>query len=137
MKRFSLLIAVIIWFAFAGVVHAQDETAAVDTTTYLEMTPSFVLNYGEGNRLRYIRTDITLRLSTEGSIIGDVNIHMPLLRHVVIMFLSRQSDQRIRDAGQRDALRLELLEEMRDGLSEVANSSGIKDLLFTTFIVQQ
>lgn len=118
-------------------VSAQEEGGATNSSFYLDMEPSFILNYGDGNRLRYIRTDITLRLSTSGTISADVNLHMPLLRHSIIMFLSKQSDERIRDAAQREGLREELLATVKSDLNKVTNSEGVLDLLFTTFIVQQ
>lgn len=136
MHRISQLIFFLAMLFFGHNLYAQEETNTPETM-YLEMAPSFVVNYGGGGKLKYLRTDITLRLSIEGATVENVNLHMPILRHGVIMFLSKQSDERIRDGSQRDIIRLELLQELRSMLADQIDTEGMKDLLFTTFIIQQ
>ncbi len=136
MFRISKMFLIAVLLMFGNNLFAQEDTNT-SNTMYLEMAPSFVLNYGGGGKLKYLRTDITLRLSTEGTLIDDINLHMPILRHAVIMFLSKQNEERIRDGSQRETIRLELLQELRAALADITNTDGIKDLLFTTFFIQQ
>ncbi len=136
MFRISKMFLIAVLLMFGNSLFAQED-ANTSNTMYLEMAPSFVLNYGGGGKLKYLRTDITLRLSTEGTLIDDINLHMPILRHAVIMFLSKQNEERIRDGSQRETIRLELLQELRAALADITNTDGIKDLLFTTFFIQQ
>ncbi len=136
MFRISKMFLIAVLLMFGNSLFAQED-ANTSNTMYLEMNPSFVLNYGGGGKLKYLRTDITLRLSTEGALIDDINLHMPILRHAVIMFLSKQNEERIRDGSQRETIRLELLQELRAALADITNTDGIKDLLFTTFFIQQ
>ncbi len=136
MFRISKMFLIAVLLMFGNNLFAQEDTNT-SNTMYLEMAPSFVLNYGGGGKLKYLRTDITLRLSTEGALIDDINLHMPILRHAVIMFLSKQNEERIRDGSQRETIRLELLQELRAALADITNTDGIKDLLFTTFFIQQ
>jgi flagellar FliL protein len=136
MFRISKMFLIAVLLMFGNSLFAQED-ANTSNTMYLEMNPSFVLNYGGGGKLKYLRTDITLPLSTEGTLIDDINLHMPILRHAVIMFLSKQNEERIRDGSQRETIRLELLQELRAALADITNTDGIKDLLFTTFFIQQ
>ncbi len=136
MFRISKMFLIAVLLMFGNSLFAQED-ANTSNTMYLEMNPSFVLNYGGGGKLKYLRTDITLRLSKEGTLIDDINLHMPILRHAVIMFLSKQNEERIRDGSQRETIRLELLQELRAALADITNTDGIKDLLFTTFFIQQ
>ena len=136
MFRISKMFLIAVLLMFGNNLFAQEDTNT-SNTMYLEMAPSFVLNYGGGGKLKYLRTDITLSLSTEGALIDDINLHMPILRHAVIMFLSKQNEERIRDGSQRETIRLELLQELRAALADITNTDGIKDLLFTTFFIQQ
>lgn len=136
MFRISKMFLIVVLLMFGNSLFAQEE-ANTSNTMYLEMNPSFVLNYGGGGKLKYLRTDITLRLSKEGTLIDDINLHMPILRHAVIMFLSKQNEECIRDGSQRETIRLELLQELRAALADITNTDGIKDLLFTTFFIQQ
>ena len=56
---------------------------------YIEMTPAFVVNFGAAGRIGYLKTDVSLRVSAETA--GAVRLHMPALRHELIMLLSSQS----------------------------------------------
>lgn len=134
---FTLLMLLTCWLSLA---HAQEEgQPAGPATIYYDIDPPFVLNYGNGTngRLKFMRVELNLRLSTSGSVIGDVDLHMPAIRHAVIMYLSKQSAERINDASQRDAIRLELLREVQLVLGEIGTTDGVEDLLFNAFIVQR
>lgn len=140
MSRFVPFILMML-LSWPPLLTAQDEQEeqAGPATIYFEIDPPFVLNYGNGSsgRLKFLRAELTLRLSTEGSVIGDVNLHMPALRHAIIMHLSKQSSERINDASLRDEIRQELLNEVRVVLANAGTTEGVEDLLFNAFIVQR
>lgn len=140
MSRFAPFIMMILLACWHSATFAQAEgEAAGPATMYYDIDPAFVLNYGNGTngRLKFMRVELTLRLSTSGSVIGDVNLHMPAIRHAVIMHLSKQSSERINDATQRDTLRQELLLEVQAVLAAAGTTDGVEDLLFNAFIVQR
>ena len=140
MSRFAPFTLLMLLACWLSVAHAQEEAQpAGPATIYYDIDPAFVLNYGNGTngRLKFMRVELNLRLSTSGSVIGDVNLHMPAIRHAVIMYLSKQSAERINDASQRDAIRLELLREVQIVLAEAGTTEGVQDLLFNAFIVQR
>jgi len=123
---------------------------------YLPMTPTLVVNVGSSGRIAFLKTDVTLRVASVAA--GNVQLHMPALRHELIMFLSRQSDEEL---GNPEALRLAALEAARKVISDAeaaampevaaqpaskpplkpaakpAQETAIQDLLFTTFVMQR
>lgn len=140
MSRFApFILMILLAFMQAPTFAQEEEQTAGPATMYYEIAPAFVLNYGNGTngRLKFMRVELTLRLSTTGSVIADVNLHMPAIRHAIIMHLSKQSSERINDASQRDAIRLELLLEVRAVLAAAGTKEGVEDLLFNAFIVQR
>ena len=107
---------------------------------YIEMQPAFVVNFGTTGRIGYLKTDVSLRVSAQAA--GAVELHMPALRHELIMLLSSQSAEALAAPEQREALRLAALEAVRRVIAAAAGDtgsaeSGVKDLLFTSFILQR
>jgi flagellar FliL protein len=113
---------------------------------YIEMTPAFVVNFGAAGRIGYLKTDVSLRVSAETA--GAVRLHMPALRHELIMLLSSQSAEALAAPEQREALRLAALEAVRKVIAAAAGhppaagdakpaETGVQDLLFTSFILQR
>ena len=112
---------------------------------YIEMTPAFVVNFGTTGRIGYLKTDVSLRVSAQAA--DAVELHMPALRHELIMLLSSQSAEALAAPEQREALRLAALEAVRKVIAAAAGSppavgdagaqTGVQDLLFTSFILQR
>ena len=76
-----------------------------------------------------------MSLRVQSAALDLVELHMPALRHELIMLLSRQNQQALQDAPAREALRLEALESMRKVIKDADGAEGITDLLFTSFLV--
>jgi len=119
---------------------AGDETEAEadanEQVKYIEMRPSFVINYGgPANKLKFAKVDISLRVNTS-SAEESVASHMPALRNEVVLLLSRQTDDAMDNTAGRELIRSKALESLNEVLQEETGAGGIGDLLFTTFVVQ-
>lgn len=107
---------------------------------YIEMQPAFVVNFGTSGRIGYLKTEVSLRVAAEA--VAAVELHMPALRHELIMLLSGQSAEALAAPEQREALRLAALEAVRRVIAAATGDaapaqSGVTDLLFTSFILQR
>lgn len=114
---------------------AEAENADV---RYVELKPTFITNFGPSTtpRLKYIKTDVALRvLGSEGETAAEM--HLPALRHALIMLLSRQSDEQIATGNARESVREAAKTELNAILSAESGEAYIRDLLFTNFIVQR
>ena len=135
------LLLCIMLFLTSVEITAEDaaESSPTAASMYFELDPAFVLNYGNGGdgRLKFLRAELTLRLATQGEVINAVNLHMPAIRHAIIMHLSKQTSQRVNDAAQRETLRAELRDQVRATLAEAGVNEGVEDLLFNAFLVQR
>ena len=113
-----------------------DETAAIPSS-YIDLKPSFVANYGgkPTGRLKYLKTDISLRVEAGGE--SAVMHHMPAIRHHLMMLLSRQSEDAVITMEGKELLRQEALEEVRKVILLEEDEQKVLDLLFNSFIVQR
>ncbi len=109
------------------------ESAAIQST-YLDLKPPFVANFGGHERLSYLKTEVALRVQIGGE--RAVMHHMPALRHHLLMLLSRQTEEGVTTMEGKEFLRQEALQEVRNVLSAEAGDHKVLDLLFNSFIVQ-
>ena len=132
----SLLLASAAW--------AQDEEAAEGeegavggSVSYLDLKPAFVVNYGGAGKLRYLKTDIALRLAGGPAGQSQIRHHMPYIRHTIVIRLSRATEEELASMEGRELLRQEVLESVRAMLIEEEGEHFVDDLLFNSFIVQR
>ena len=126
---------VVLGLLLSSAAYSQDEEAAVPGSTYVDLKPTFVVNYGGVGKLRYLKTSITLRVETgEGQ--THIRRHMPYLRHKVVMLLSGASDEDMSSMEGRELLRQNALAAVREALVAEEGVQFVTDLLFSSFIVQ-
>lgn len=104
---------------------------------YVEIKPGFVTNYERGARLKYMKADVSLRVTT--SIAYKVRHHMPFIKNSLILMFSEQEEENLTSTTGREVLRREALEEVRRvmGFLEPGSATEIENLYFTSFIIQQ
>lgn len=122
---------------FTVSVWAEDEEAAVPQVLYLDLAPAFVTNFAtnEGKKLNFIKVDVSVRAKSQQAI-DLVKAHDALVRHQLVMLLSRQTEASLAGSGQ-ELIRQEGLKLVQAALETETGSSQIDDLLFTSFVVQR
>jgi flagellar FliL protein len=111
------------------------EDAEASTPAYIELTPNFVVNnVGDGSRLKYIKTSISIRTSESQKAIIEAN--MPLIRDALVMFLSSRTTEQVTGAIAREKTREEGAAAVNKALQEETGLSPVKDLLFASFVTQ-
>lgn len=113
---------------------ANDETH-IDETRYVNMR-SLVANYGGAGKLKFLRTEISLRVSSQ-EIQKLVKYHLPALRHAIIMLMSKQTDEAFSSVESKNKLRLKALTEIKKIMQEEEGQEYIDDLLFSSFFIQR
>ena len=122
-----------------GPVHAEEEAAAPKSAAseYLELKPAFIANYGGAGPIHYLKVDVALRLVKEEKAAALVDHHMPYIRHILVMMLSRQTDETISSMEGKEKLRADALAEVQKTLQAEEGQPLVEDLLFTNFVVQR
>ena len=115
---------------------AEEEAAEEEIelgTSYVKINPAFVTNYGSTNRLRYVKVDVTLKV-TNGSGPSQVQHHMPVIKDRILALLSEQNSEAIDTVEGKEALRSESLARIAEILAREDGESHVKEVLFTSFV---
>lgn len=131
------LISMFFCLAVAGPALAEEpaEDAAATQTLYYALTPAMVGNYGSGERLKYYKADVALRISSK-EVEDRVKHHEPLIRHQLVMLFSQQTDETLSGPEAKEQLRQEALRQVREVLEQEEGKPLVDDLLFNNLIIQ-
>ncbi len=115
----------------------EDEEEEVERQTpyYFTLNPPFVVNfYGKG-QAKFLQVNIE-GLTRDPSIKEDITTHLPHIRNNIVLLLSSKSyDDLITPEG-KEALRKEVLSELRKILKKETGRDKIEDVFFTNFVMQ-
>ena len=136
MFKFLLPLAGFILFSFSQISYAEEEVAAATAgpTKYIHLTPAFVVNYGHTGRMKYLRTEIALKVSG-GAAASAVSSHRPYIRNNLVLLLTAQEGEVVNSAVGRETLRKAALDEVRALMTELEGSPYVDDLYFKNFVV--
>ena len=137
--NYRALLLMICLLALPTAGYSQDAEPAKGGSEYVELQPPFIVTFGGPGPLKYLKTEVTL-IVPAGAAEGKVKLHKPPIRNSLVLLLSRQTSENVASAAGRDHIRLEALEELRQIMVEEYGKEGyemIKDLLFTSFVVQE
>ncbi|RMG55457.1 MAG: flagellar basal body protein FliL [Gammaproteobacteria bacterium] len=133
MKRWLLLLSLLLVPTL--LMAADEEQAKGGEPQYVNLSPAFVVNVkrGTGARFLQVKADVLVNSKEDAKL---VELHMPLIRHTMIMTLSDRDGRRIRTIQMREQLRSEAEEAIRKALKEATGKEVIQGLFFTDFVVQ-
>ena len=114
----------------------EEGAAPPVSVIYLQIKPSFVVNFGGGGRLRYLKADIAVRLA-DSNTARSVQHHMPYIRNNLVMLFASQDVESISSQDGKEALSREALEQVRKVVKEEDDLDGVVDLFFNSLVVQR
>jgi len=135
--KYTLLAAMWLLSLLALPLTAEETTEEeADGVRYIELKPALVTNYGGPGPLKYIKTEISLRVDTQHAY-RLVRHHMPALRHALIMVLVRQTDETVDTMEGKEQIRQQSLTDLRQVMQQEEGDDYIEDVLFSSFFVQR
>jgi flagellar protein FliL len=109
--------------------------AGASETKYIHLTPAFVVNYGNTGRMKYLRTEVALKVT--GAIAASaVSSHRPYIRNNLVLLLTAQDSDIVNSTAGRETLRKVALDEVRALMTELEGDPFVDDLYFENFVVQ-
>jgi len=131
MFKFLLPLAGLILFSFTSI----SQAAGASETKYIHLTPAFVVNYGNTGRMKYLRTEVALKVS--GALAATaVTSHRPYIRNNLVFLLTAQDSDIVNSSSGRETLRKVALDEVRALMTELEGMPMVDDLFFENFVVQ-
>lgn len=117
--------------------YAADDKAKADLTPgYVSMGEPLVLNLAtDSTRLSFVQIKADMLVRDENNI-DLVKLHMPALRHQIILMLSEQDAAKMKSPLDREKLRKEITAKIRSVFKDLAGEDDIEDVLFSNFLVQ-
>jgi flagellar protein FliL len=102
---------------------------------YLELTPSFIVNFPHQGRQRFLQATVSI-MSRDTEALDAINQHMPVVRHNLINLLSAQMLLVFEDPTGVELLRQLATQEVKQVLMREIGREGIEEVLFTNFVMQ-
>lgn len=114
----------------------EGEGTAPSTAIYLPIKPAFVVNYGGAGRLKYLKTEMSIRLA-DSAAANAARHHLPYIRNNLVLLFASQTDESLESQHGKEQLRQQALEEVRTILREEDQQDGVVDIYFNSFILQK
>ena len=132
------------WFYFSSESSAAEASSgntieARGESFYLALEPPFIVNFVYKDTLRYLQMTLSV-MSHEPMVLEQVTHHMPAIRHRLIMLISNKSFDELNGEDSKEALREEMLLEIRNIIQAEQNKSHnpgrVEAVYFTGYVMQ-
>lgn len=113
---------------------AEEEGAYAE---YLPLAPAFVVNFQPAPKVtaRFLSVEIEA-MPTDAEARERIAMHMPAVRNAVILHLSKKNYDTLITPEGKEQLRAEVLAEIQQVMSRTAQRTSVKDIYFTSFVMQ-
>ena len=125
------LLSLLGFFSSSALFAAEDE----GVVSYVEIDPVIVTNYlrAKGKKPGFVQ--LQAQITVRGKAAEDmIEKHIPLIRAVMIEYLSFTDEATIKDLSKRTMIREALLQEIKTALTDIAGDSYAENLVITHFI---
>lgn len=102
---------------------------------YYPIKPPIVVNFSVRGRQRYLQAELTV-MTRENDVIGAIELHMPMIRHALVLLIGGQAYAEVQTAEGKELLRQQCLQEIQRLLEAEIGKPGIEQVLFTNFVMQ-
>ena len=117
-------------------VWSADEEAMEMQPSYVSLGKPMVLNLSSnGKRLSFLQVSADVLVKDDNAK-EVVEIHVPAIRHKLIVLLSEQLATDMKSPVKREEIRKQATSEIRDMIGQMASNQDIEEVLFSQFLVQ-
>ncbi|MDX9741500.1 MAG: flagellar basal body-associated FliL family protein [Gammaproteobacteria bacterium] len=102
---------------------------------YMEFGEPFVVNFVEGNQIRYLQVRIE-GMTRDPSIPAHVSKHLPRIRNNLVFMFSGFDYASLGTVAGKQRIRDEALAEVQNVLRQEIGDAGVEAIYFTSFVMQ-
>ena len=133
MQKFTLY-AFILLLATAQA-HAAAEEPGPATSAYVSLGDPMVLNLSGTQRLTFLQISADVLIS-DADAEETIKLHVPAIRHSLIMLLSEQKASDIKSPQKREGIRQQATVQGQSLIADLSGNHDISDILFSSILVQ-
>lgn len=102
---------------------------------YVELGEPFVVNFIEGNQIRYLQVKIEV-MTRDSSIPQAISTHLPKIRNNLVFMFSGFDYTSLATVTGKQKIRDEALAEIQGILNDEIGNPGVESVYFTSFVMQ-
>ena len=129
-----ILYTIILMLGFTQARAAEDESAPT-TSAYVSLGDPMVLNLSGTKRLTFLQISADVLVS-DADAEETIKIHVPAIRHSLIMLLSEQKASDIKSPAKREEIRQQATAQVQSMIVALSGSTDVSDILFSSILVQ-
>jgi flagellar FliL protein len=114
---------------------AQNEEEEESEKLYYEMSKPLTVNFPKGSAIQMTQISLAFLVAGEETL-EALKKHEPMIRNNLLMLISAQKAENLLAREEKEALRTVMLNEVTSILKKMAGKSQIKELFFTSFVMQ-
>lgn len=115
-------------------VQTNDEEAGSEKF-YFDMSKPMVVDFPKESSMRLIQVAVSM-LAEDEETIAVLKKNEPMVRNNLMMLISAQSPDNLNTREGKDKLRKAMLKDVGDVLKKMAGKGQIKEIFFTSFVMQ-
>lgn len=133
----KLILCSMLFMLGFGPAHAADEAEeeVTKTSAYVSLGDPMVLNLSGGKRLTFLQISADVLVS-DSDAESTIEVHVPAIRHSLIMLLSEQKAKDIKSPAKREEIRQQATARVKGLIAELSGSEDVDDVLFSSILVQ-
>lgn len=116
------------------VAHSEAEQEALEKL-YYDMSKPLTVNFPETSSIQLAQISVSLMVEGEESV-EAVKKHEPMIRNNLLMMLAAQNVDNLIKREEKEKLRAAMLQEVTSVLEKMTGKSQVKELFFTSFVMQ-
>jgi flagellar FliL protein len=130
----SILCAIILLLSATQAQAATKEPAST-SSAYVSLGEPMVLNLSGTSRLTFLQISADVLIS-DSDAEETIKLHVPAIRHSLIMLLSEQKASDIKSPEKREEIRQQATAQVQSLIADLAGNNDISDILFSSILVQ-
>lgn len=113
----------------------EDEVVIKSPAIYFPLKPPIIVNFQARGRQRFLQAELTL-MAREEDVIQAIELHMPTLRHNLVILFGGQVYEELQTDEGKELLRQSALLKLQEVMEKEIGKKGIEQILFTNFVMQ-
>jgi flagellar FliL protein len=129
-----ILCAIVLLLGVTQARAAEDEPAPT-SSAYVSLGDPMVLNLSGTSRLTFLQISADVLVS-DSDAEETIKLHVPAIRHSLIMLLSEQKAGDIKSPDKREEIRRQATAQVQSLMVDLSGSNDVSDILFSSILVQ-